>query len=105
MAAFRLLLILTLALPAPMVLASAAEAGQIERACASSARARGQSRLCDCIQQIADRTLTRRDQKLAATFFADPHRAQEMRTSDRARDEAFWDRYKGFAASAERACR
>jgi len=39
------------------------------------------------------------------TFFADPHRAQEVRQSDNPRDEAFWQRYKAFASRAENICR
>jgi len=54
---------------------------------------------------VADRDLSRADQRLAVTFFADPHRAQEVRQSDNPRDEAFWQRYKAFASRAENICR
>lgn len=101
----RLLLTLALTLAAGIGTPPPAAASSIAQACSASARAAGNIRLCGCIQQVADRTLTRRDQRLAASFFQDPHLAQEMRTSDRARDEAFWERYKGFAATAERYCR
>ncbi len=82
-----------------------AAAGQIEQACLKSERARGQYRLCGCIQDAADMTLTKRDQKLAASFFADPHRAQEVRQSGSRRHEAFWERYKNFGVAAETFCR
>ena len=81
------------------------EAGRIERACSSSERAGGNRQLCGCIQRIADQLLTRGDQQLAATFFKDPHRAQEIRQSDRSRDERFWQRYTRFGDQAQKFCR
>lgn len=87
------------------VASGAAMAGPIEVACLKSDRARGQVALCGCIQDAADMTLTKRDQKLAASFFSDPHRAQEIRQSDSRRHEAFWDRYKNFGLAAETFCR
>lgn len=86
------------ALAAPMALA-----GPIERACNTSGRATD-PRLCTCIQQAADLTLTRRDQTRAAKFFRDPHEAQEVRQSDRRSDEAFWQRYRAFGDTAEAFC-
>ena len=80
-----------------------AEAGAIERACLSSDRPKTRS-LCGCIQQAADVTLNGRDQRTAARFFADPHRAQEVRQSDRSSHEAFWQRYQRFGATAEAYC-
>lgn len=79
-------------------------AGQIEQACLKSERSKGQRALCGCIQNVADMTLTARDQKLAATFFQDPHRAQEVRQSNSRRHEAFWDRYKNFGLAAQNYC-
>ena len=79
--------------------------GPIASACMDAGR-RGASRMrCGCIQAAADRTLSRGDQRRGAAFFEDPHRAQEARQSDRARDEAFWTTWKAFAAGAERLCR
>lgn len=79
-------------------------AGQIEQACLTSEKGYGQRRLCGCIQDAADMTLTKKDQKLAATFFKDPHRAQEIRQSGRRNHEAFWERYKNFGLAAEAFC-
>lgn len=87
------------------VAAGGAHAGPIETACLKSERARGQVALCGCIQDAADMTLTKKDQKLAASFFADPHRAQEVRQSSSRRHEAFWARYKNFGVAAETFCR
>ncbi|MGZ3216338.1 hypothetical protein [Paracoccus sp. T5] len=82
-----------------------AMAGPIDTACVRSDRARGNAPLCGCIQQVANQTLSRSDQRRAAQFFRDPHRAQEVRTSKRDTDNAFWKRYRNFAAQSERLCR
>nr|WP_245913012.1 hypothetical protein [Litoreibacter ponti] len=83
----------------------AAVAGPIERACLKADRKAASRPLCNCVQQVADLTLDGSDQRLAATFFKDPHRAQEIRQSDRISHEAFWKRYKQFGANAESYCR
>lgn len=82
-----------------------AMAGPIDSACVRSDRARGNSPLCGCIQQVANQTLSRSDQRRAAAFFKDPHHAQEVRMSKSNADNAFWDRYKRFASAAEAYCR
>lgn len=80
-----------------------AAAGPIERACLGSDRA-GSAPLCRCIQRVADATLRRGEQRMAARFFREPHRAQEIRQSDSPRHEAFWQRYKYFGSAAELNC-
>ncbi|MGI9394944.1 MAG: hypothetical protein ACR2OY_09885 [Boseongicola sp.] len=85
-------------------LATPTVAKDIERACLKSDRAAGNRAICGCIQDAANLTLTNKDQRLAATFFADPHRAQEIRQSDRRQHEAFWERYKNFGITAESYC-
>lgn len=80
-------------------------AGTIKQACVQSERARDNTRLCACIQQVADQLLTARDQRLAASFFRDPHRAQEVRTSGREADARFWTLYRQFGEVAEQSCR
>ena len=82
-----------------------AMAGPIDGACVRSDRARGNAPLCGCIQQVADQTLSRSDQRRAANFFREPHKAQEIRMSKRDSDNAFWRRYKHFAQTAEAYCR
>lgn len=89
---------------AAWAVAGAANAGTIERACLASERPKSRA-LCGCIQQAADVTLNGREQRQAARFFADPHRAQEVRQSDRVSDERFWARYQRFGATAEAYCR
>ena len=83
--------------------AGTAQAGAIEQACLASDRPKTRA-LCGCIQQAADVTLSGRDQRMAARFFADPHRAQVMRQSDRSNHESFWQRYQRFGATAEAYC-
>ncbi|MEM9343706.1 MAG: hypothetical protein AAGA87_11740 [Pseudomonadota bacterium] len=83
-------------------LAAPASAGAIRSACLSTGQ--GAPGLCGCIQAAADRTMSKRDQRMAARFFRDPDRAQEIRMSDRPSHEQFWDRYKAFSATAEAFC-
>ena len=78
--------------------------GDISRGCMSSGRSAANSALCSCVQQVANQTLSASDQRRAATFFEDPHLAQEARTADTPAMEAFWQRYRAFADTAERAC-
>ena len=87
------------------VSADAAAAKTIRNACLKSERGRGKVQLCSCIQQVADRSLSQRDQKKAAVLFNDPERAQRIRTSDSKSDEKFWDRYQVFGTAAEALCR
>lgn len=79
-------------------------AKQITAACLKSDRGQRAPGLCACIQDAADLTLTSRDQRLAASFFANPDRAQEVRQSNRRRDEEFWERYENFGQMAETFC-
>lgn len=91
---------LALCLGAPL-----AQAGAIGNACKNSDRGRGNPALCGCIDQIAQQTLSRSDQRRAAKFFRDADRAQQVRMSKSRTDNAFWDRYKRFTGTAQRYCR
>lgn len=79
--------------------------GPISQACLRADRKAANRRLCGCVQHVADRSLSQGDQQLAASFFEDPHRSQEVRQSDNLRHESFWKRYKAFAGRAESLCR
>ncbi|MDS9466128.1 hypothetical protein RGQ15_00860 [Paracoccus sp. MBLB3053] len=81
-----------------------AVAGPIDSACIKSDRRARSSQLCGCIQQVADMTLSRSDQRRAARFFRDAEEAQAVRMSKSNADNAFWSRYKNFAATAEAYC-
>ncbi|MGB1209472.1 MAG: hypothetical protein ACPG7W_09800 [Paracoccaceae bacterium] len=80
-------------------------AGPINSACLTADRKAANRKLCGCIQTVANLTLTPGEQSRAVNFFADPHKAQETRQSDRRKDESFWTRYRGFSNRAERSCK
>jgi hypothetical protein len=82
----------------------AAQAAPIEQACNRSDRKASTRSLCDCIQQVADQTLSGADQRRAAGFFKDPEKAHKTWMSKTRSDDAFWDRYKAFGAQAEAFC-
>ena len=96
----RFALVLTVAASAP----GASFAGPIEQACLRSDRPSANRAVCGCVQDAANLTLTKGDQQLAASFFKDPQRAQDIRQSDRSSHEAFWQRYKEFGEAAESFC-
>ena len=78
--------------------------GPISKAClASDRKARSRER-CGCIQAVANDTLSGADQRLAVTFYGDPHKAQEIRQSDNTGHERFWKTYKDYAQSAAAVC-
>lgn len=79
--------------------------GPIYSACLASERRAANRSLCGCIQASADRTLSGSDQRRAQSFFRDPQIAHDVKYSQSARDDSFWDRYKVFAESSERSCR
>ena len=100
MRTFRLAAAVAAFLPA---LAGIAEAGPIQKACMASDRG-GDRSLCKCIQQVADMTLSGSDQRRAAKFFKDPEAAHVTWVSQKASDDAFWERYKSFGQTAEANC-
>lgn len=81
-----------------------AEAGAVQNACLQSGRSAAGRALCTCIQHAADATLSRREQRMAARFFRDPQRAQDVRMSSRSSDNAFWARYRQFGDLAAARC-
>lgn len=91
---------LTWAAPEPVYAAN----GVIERACRSSGRSSASPQLCGCIQQVAEYSLSRSDRRKAAKIFSDPHKAQEIRQSDRRSDELFWKNYRAFGERARKTC-
>jgi hypothetical protein len=99
MKSFTLAALLAVSLPAGL-----AVAGPISKACMASDRGAGKRALCTCIQQAADATLSGSDQRRAAKFFRDPENAHATWVSQSASDDAFWERYKSFGATAEAYC-
>ena len=92
------------AVAAVILTAPLAVAGPIDNACVRSERGARNPALCGCIQQVADMTLSRADQRRAAVFFRDAQQAQDVRMSKSGADNQFWGRYKNFAATAEAYC-
>lgn len=88
----------TLMLPLPAL------AGPIETACNRSDREAASRSLCSCIQQAADMTLDRGDQRRVAKFFNNQEAVQKVKLSDTDRDDAFWRRYAAFGETAEAMC-
>ena len=84
--------------------ATAAVAGPISSACMKSDRQAANASLCGCIQQVADQLLKGAEQRRAAKFFADPEKAHAAWVSQSPSDDAFWERYKVFGASAQASC-
>lgn len=84
----------------PLKLAS----GPISRACLGSDRKARSTERCGCIQAVANDSLSRTDQRMAADFYIDPHRAQVIRQSDNAGHERFWLAYKTYAETAAAVC-
>lgn len=87
-----------------VLIPATAMAGPIDRACNASPRKQKSSALCACIQAVADQALTRSEQRQAARFFRDPHRAQETRQSSSPAHARFWKRYRAFGEQAEQRC-
>lgn len=79
--------------------------GPISKACMASERKARSRTLCGCIQYAANQTLSGSQQRRAVAFYSDPHRAQEIRQSDRANDEQFWKAYRAYGDRAEALCR
>lgn len=78
--------------------------GPIEKACRASGRSQSSRARCGCVQAVADMSLSAADQRRGASFFKDPHSAQEIRQSDNPRNERFWKRWSAFGDQAERLC-
>ena len=89
----------------PLIIRGASTAsGPISRACMASTRKGKSSQLCGCIQSAANQTLTPGQQNRATQFYMDPHKAQEVRQSDRRGDEEFWKAYRAYGERAEQMC-
>ncbi len=78
--------------------------GPLSNACMASDRKARSPDLCGCIQAVADKTLSGSQQRRAASFYNDPQKAQDTRTSDRSSNKAFWDAYVGYGKRAAKTC-
>ncbi|QIE47096.1 hypothetical protein G5B38_17060 [Pseudohalocynthiibacter aestuariivivens] len=78
--------------------------GPLSQACLASDRKARSPERCGCIQAVADQSLSGTQQRRAATFYSDPQKAQDVRMSDRASDELFWETYVEYATRAKKIC-
>lgn len=78
--------------------------GPLNTACMQSGRKQANYVRCGCIQAVADRQLSKADQKRGVKVFKDPHLLQEARQSDRASDNAFWSAWKAYGNTAATLC-
>jgi len=85
-------------------LAAASASGPISRACLMSDRTARSRQLCGCIQAVADMSLSARDQSLAASFYSNPQKAQDVRQSNSPNNERFWQKYREYADTSEQIC-
>lgn len=92
-------------LPAVPLAPAMTTSGPLGTACLSSGRPGASRERCGCIQMAANQTLSPPEQSLGAQFFSDPARAHDVRLSDTARDDAFWERWTAFGKTAETLCR
>lgn len=85
------------------ILATMSVAGPLGSSCLSSGRSVSQP-LCASIQNVADMTMSGRDQKLAARLIADPKKVEAIRGSASSRNRDFWAQYQSFADAAGSLC-
>ena len=78
--------------------------GPMYSACMASERKKRSRALCGCVQGMARGRLSAADQRLAATFWDDPHSVQEIRQSDNPRNEVFWKKYKAYGQDVKQVC-
>ena len=78
--------------------------GPIYSACRGGGRDQASRARCGCVQAVANQSLGSEEQRRGAGFFDDPHRAQEVRQSDRSSDERFWRKWRDFGNEATRLC-
>ena len=83
----------------------AVSSGPILSACMQAGRSGATRQSCGCVQAVANKTLSDSDQRLGASFFSNPHRAQEIRQSPNAVHSAFWKRWSAFGDQAAKQCK
>ena len=86
--------------PSPFLFAK----GPIQQACQADGRRAASRSRCGCVQAVANRELSAADQRRGASLWGNPARLQEIRQSDAASNERFWQAWKGFAGEAARLC-
>lgn len=88
----------------PLATPAQAASGTVERACLKADRDKASPALCGCIQDVASAVFSSSEERQVAKLFSSPEKTQELRQSDRASDEAFWQKYKYFGEVATLYC-
>lgn len=78
--------------------------GPISSACLAADRSAASTRLCNCVQGVANAELSSSDRSRVARFFGDPEFAHSIRISDTTANDAFWRRYQAFVTRARNTC-
>ena len=78
--------------------------GPISRACLEADRSAANTRLCNCVQGVANAELSSADRSRLERFFKDPEFAHTIRISDTTANDAFWRRYQAFVTRARNTC-
>ena len=78
--------------------------GPIQVACLKQGRKAASRARCGCVQAVANRELSARDQRRGAGYFSDPHALQQVRQSDNAGNERFWKAWKAYGQRAAALC-
>lgn len=78
--------------------------GPTHNACLGAARSPGVA-VCACVQGLADRGLTRHDQKRAAEIIRDPDKFHRYYVSKDPASRAFLERYRAWGEASDRYCK
>lgn len=79
--------------------------GPIQQACQRAGRKASSRARCGCIQAVANRELSARDQRRGAGYFSNQHALQEVRQSDNPGNERFWKAWKAYGQRAASVCK
>lgn len=79
-------------------------AGAVQQACLTAASSKANYRVCRCIQNAADATLSHKEQSLAAAIIRNPDNVTEIKSSKRRAHEQFMQRYSQFGELAHAFC-
>ena len=79
-------------------------AGTVQQACLMAQSTKANNRVCRCIQNAADATLSSKDQSLAAAIIRNPDNVTDIKSSKRRTHAQFMDRYSQFGELARAFC-
>ena len=88
---------------AVLACAAPAFAGPAQKACLATERSPG-PRVCACAQQVADQTLSRSDQHIAASIIREPELFVKYQKDSSRRAQGFLTRYRLWGERVEQHC-